>query len=245
KQSLKKLFAKYNLTGKSWAALTKSDPRYSDGTAVMEYQPEAGGLLQRGAIRYQVLVPSYTVMFAFFLVLTVGWMLVMERKHGTLRRLITAPLNLNSILAGKFLPTLLLSILQGFFLLLMGKLIFGMNWGTHPLWLIPLVISTSIAATGLALLIAAFARTESQVAIIGTLVVLILAGISGCLMPRELMPDAMKEFSRLTPQAWALDAYSQLLLNPIPNLTMVGTSCLMLLGFGFIFIVFARLSFRV
>ena len=37
-----------------------------------------------------------------------------------------------------------------------GKLIFGMNWGPQPLWLLPVVICTSVAATGLALLIAGF-----------------------------------------------------------------------------------------
>ena len=37
------------------------------------------GLLNRGAQRYQILVPSFTVMFAFFLVLTVGWVFVAER----------------------------------------------------------------------------------------------------------------------------------------------------------------------
>lgn len=244
KIALKKLFAKYNLTGKTWAALTKSDPRFAGTTDLLSYQPEQSGLLQRGAVRYQVLVPSYTVMFAFFMVLTVGWMFVAERRQGTLRRLLIAPLSLSAILAGKFLPCLLLSLFQGFFLLLMGKLIFGMSWGTASWWLIPVVGTTSFAATGLALLIASVAKTESQVAIFGTLLVLVLSGISGCLMPRELMPEAMKTFSRITPQAWALDAYAQLLINPTPNLTMVMTACLVLSGFGLAFVILARLSFR-
>lgn len=244
KIALKKLFAKYNLTGKTWASLTKSDPRMGSGAAMAEYQQESSGLLQRGAVRYQVLVPSYTVMFAFFMVLTVGWMFVAERRQGTLRRLFVSPLSKGMILAGKYLPCLLVSVAQGLFLLLMGKLIFGLNWGHEPMWLIPLVICTSIAATGLALLIAALARTESQVAIFGTLLVLILSGISGCLMPRELMPEAMKEISRVTPQAWALDAYAQLLLNSTPNLIMVRQACMALLGFGLGFVLLARLVFR-
>lgn len=244
KVALKKLFAKYNLTGKTWAALTKSDPRMGTGVELAQFQQESGGLLQRGAVRYQVLVPSYTVMFAFFMVLTVGWMFVAERRQGTLRRLFVAPLGINAILGGKFIPCYLLSIGQGFFLLLMGKLIFGLRFGPSPGWLIPVVLCTSFAATGLALLIAAVARTESQVAIFGTLLVLVLAGISGCLMPRELMPEAMKEISRVTPQAWALDAYAQLLLSSTPNIEMVSTACLALLGFGAGFIVLARLGFR-
>src|SRR4029078_5545119 len=102
------------------------------------YESESSGLLQRGAVRYQVLVPSYTVMFAFFMVLTVGWMFVAERRQGTLRGLFAAPLGTPVLLGGKLLPTFLLSAFQGFFLLLMGRLIFGMHWGPDPLWLVPL-----------------------------------------------------------------------------------------------------------
>lgn len=244
KIALKKLFAKYNLTGKTWAALTKSDPRFGSNNEILPYEAEASGLLQRGAVRYQVLVPSYTVMFAFFMVLTMGWMFVAERRQGTLQRLSVAPISRTAILMGKYLPCLLLSIVQGIFLLLMGKLIFGMSWGTAPVWLVPVVLCTSFAATGLAVLIAVIAKTESQVAIIGTLVVLVLAGISGCLMPRELMPETMKEFSRVTPQAWALDAYAQLLLSPTPNLTTVQFACLILIAFGVVFLFLSRIVFR-
>ena len=63
-------------------------------------------------------------------------------------------------------------------------------------------------------------------------------------MPRELMPEAMKQISRITPQAWALDAYAQLLLNPYPNLIMVQTACLVLCAFGLGFALLARLGFR-
>ncbi len=231
--ALKRLFPKYELTGKTWAALTKSEPRTGGGAGTTPYEEEGGtGLLRRGAVRYQILVPSYTVMFAFFLVLTVGWLFVSERRQGTLKRLRAAPLSRTQILLGKLLPCFVLSLAQGLFLLGMGKLIFGMSWGAAPVWLVPVVFTTSLAAMGMALLVASLARTETQVAIYGTLLVLVLAGMSGCLMPRELMPEQMKAISRITPHAWALDAYTQLLLNSAPNLAMVSTACLVLALFG-------------
>ena len=83
------------------------------------------------------------------------------------------------------------------------------------------------------MLVAGVARTEAQVAVYGTLLVLVLAGASGCLMgDPELMPDQMKQISRITPHAWALDAYSQLLLRPDPNLALVGEACAILAAFG-------------
>src|SRR2546430_14280063 len=93
--SLQEMFHKYNLQAKTWADLTldKSGPR-------------AGAAAPTGsrAERYQELVPSAVVMFAFFLVLNVGWLFVGERRQGTLLRLRAAPLARSEILFGKLLP---------------------------------------------------------------------------------------------------------------------------------------------
>src|SRR5206468_4083170 len=148
----------------------------------------------------------------------------MERRQGTLRRLRAAPVTKGQVLLGKLVPCLLLSLFQGFFLLLAGRLFFGMSWGPESwpfgrqvLMLAPVVFTTSLAAMGLSLLLAAVARSEIQVALIGSLLVLFLALLSGCLIPRELMPEAMLQVSHFTPHAWALDAYRQLLQRPAPG----------------------------
>jgi ABC-type Na+ efflux pump permease subunit len=232
--SIQKLFPRYNLTAKTWAALTKDVEHTSDGASMFAFQEEGHGLLKRGAVRYQLLVPSYLVMFAFFLVLTVGWLFVAERRQGTMTRLAAAPVARWQVLVGKLMPCLLLSLFQGFFILGAGRLVFGMSWGSDPLWLVPVVAATSLAAMGLAMLIAALAKTETQVAIYGTLLVLVLAGLSGCLMgDRDLMmTDQLKRISLVTPHAWALDAYRELLTAPHPNLSIVGWACAVLAGFG-------------
>jgi ABC-type multidrug transport system permease subunit len=179
-------------------------------------------------------------MFAFFLVLTVGWLFVAERRQGTMTRLAAAPVARRQNLAGKQLPCLLLSLFQGFFILVAGRLVFAMSWGSDPWWLVPLVSATSLAAMGLAMLIAALAKTETQVAIYGTLLVLVLAGLSGCLMgDRNLMPEQMQEISLVTPHAWALDAYRELLTAPQPNLHIVGQACVVLAVFGVGFLTLA------
>jgi ABC-type Na+ efflux pump permease subunit len=241
--AIQNLFPKYNLTAKTWAALTRSEPvPPGSGAGTKHYQGEGGsGWLNRGAIRYQLLVPSYTVMFAFFLVLTVGWLFVAERRQGTLKRLRAAPLSRTQILLGKLLPCYALSVAQGFILLGAGRVVFGMNWGPHPLWLVPLVLATSLAAMGMALLVAAVARTETQVSIYGTLLVLVLAGLSGAMMGnRELMPEQMQTISRITPHAWALDAYNELLLNlEDPKTWIIARACGVLAAFGVGFIVLA------
>jgi linearmycin/streptolysin S transport system permease protein len=239
--ALQKLFPNYDLTAKTWASLTRSRPTGREGAAAIGYQEDGTGWLKAGAFRYKLLVPSFLVMFAFFLVLTMGWMFVAERRQGTMKRLCAAPLSRTQILAGKLLPCFALSLFQGFFLLGAGKLVFGMDWGSQPLWLIPVVVTTSLAAMGLALLVASVAQTETQVAIYGTLLVMVLAGMSGALMgERALMSEQLQTLTRFTPHAWALDAYRQLLVNTeAPNLEIVIQSCVVLAGFGIGFLVLA------
>jgi ABC-type multidrug transport system permease subunit len=232
-EGVAELFSNYDFHAKTWAGLVKSAPREGNENGITAYHDTSGsGFLNRGALRYQILVPSYTVMFAFFLVLSVGWLFVSERKNGTLVRLRAAPLTRGQILFGKLIPCLIVSLAQGFFLLAAGRLIFGLTWGSRPELLVPVVICTSIAAVGLAVLVASIARTETQVSVYGTLLILILGGVSGSLMPRDLMPEKMKTASLFTPQAWALDAYSQLLASAHPDLGVIAASCGVLLAFG-------------
>jgi ABC-2 type transport system permease protein len=284
--ALREQFKKYELTGMTWARLTRAQddrapfvlaagtvgllgsprgqgpllavsaltpgrPDLPRGSGVVSrYENKEGsGLLHRGAYRYQLLVPSYTVMFAFFLVMTVGWLFTSERRQGTLKRLRAAPLTRGQILLGKLLPCFALSLLQGILLLLAGKLVFGMRWGPDSwslgeqiLWLLPVVFTTSLAAMGLAVLVAALARTEVQVALYGAVPALVLALIGGCVLPREMMPEQTQVFTLFTPQGWALDAYRELLVsnpNAVPNLAIVAEACGVLAGFGAAFLALA------
>jgi ABC-type multidrug transport system permease subunit len=178
-----------------------------------------------------------------------GWLFVAERRQGTLKRLRSAPVTRVQIVLGKLLPCFLLSIGQEMFLLVAGKLFFGLRWGPDSwslgqqlLWLLPVVLTTSLAAMGLALLVAALARTEIQVALYGAVPVLVLALVGGCVLPREMMPEHAQQFSLLTPHGWALDAYRELLdPNPgsRPNLAIVGRACGVLAGFGLGFLALA------
>jgi ABC-2 type transport system permease protein len=241
--ALAEQFKKYNLRGKTWASLTKSTEGCREAAEVSRYENREGsGPLRYGGEHYKHLVPMFVVMFVFFLVLIVGWVFVAERRQGTLRRLQTAPLTRGHILMGKMVPCFTLSVGQTLFLLIASRCLFGVRWGPEQwplgeqlIWLMPVVLSTSLAAMGLALLIAAVARSELQVAIYGGVLVLVLAVVGGCVLPRELMPETTQFFTLMTPQGWALDAYRELLggsANYQPNPTIVFRACGVLAGLG-------------
>ncbi len=215
-----------------------------EGSTPEEYKNRSGtGIISRGAQRYQVLVPMSTVLFAFFLVLIVGRSFVGEREHGTLKRLRAAPVTRGQVLLGKLVPSLVVSLLQGAALLAAGQFIWNMRLGPDDwalYWqnvgmLALVVVSTSVAAVGLAMLVAAVARSEMQVILLGGVAVVVLALVGGCILPREMMPENTQILTLLTPQGWSLNAYRELLdtdYKTLPNLAIVLKSCGALTAFG-------------
>ncbi len=181
---------------------------------------------------YLWVVPGFTVMFAFFLISIMARSFIIERDQGTLRRLLMAPIGTLPVLLGKTIPFYLTSILQCSLLFLCGRLVFGMPWGTQPVYLIPVILCTSAAATSLGLLLSTLVHTDQQVSSYGTTLILVLSSISGCFFPREFFPKMMKQISLFTPHAWSLKAFDAVLTQPSVDPLLVATCCGMLLVFA-------------
>lgn len=184
---------------------------------------------------YLILVPGFTVMFVFFLVNIMARSFIAERDQGTLRRLRLAPVTNASILIGKTLPFYLTSVLQVSLLFLCGRWLFNMSWGPEPIYLIPVILCTSLAATSLGLLLATLVHTDQQVSAYGTSLVLVLGGISGCMFPRVWLPAGMRQISLATPHAWSLEAFDAVLTRSSVDHMLVLECCAMLIFFAWLF----------
>jgi ABC-2 type transport system permease protein len=220
--------------------ILSSKVKHDDDSAVSE----VGAGKSRADIVYQYLVPSYTVMFVFYIVNFMAHSLVSERDTGTLARLLIAPLTRSGLMIGKTVPFLFISLSQTVLLFLAGKVLFQMSWGIYPWMLLPVMLSTSLAATSLGLLVATIVKNDSQVSAYGNFLVLTLAGLSGCLMPRSWQPELMQQVGLATPHAWALIAYDHLLNRDVPNLHTVARCCGVMLAFAAVFFVIGWWRFR-
>ena len=193
---------------------------------------------------YETLVPGFTVMFAFFLVNIMARSFLSERETGTLQRLRIAPVTPTSVLLGKTIPFFIIALIQSCLLFLFGRLLFGMSWGAAPWLLIPIIVCTSAAATALGLLVATVVRTDSQVSAYANFLVITMAGISGCFMPRDWLPDVMRTVSLATPHAWALIAYDHVLNARFPEVAAIVPCCAALLAFSTLFFILGSWRFR-
>ncbi|VAX38397.1 hypothetical protein MNBD_PLANCTO02-887 [hydrothermal vent metagenome] len=206
--------------------------------------PQSSPKKKKGNQVYQEVIPGFTVMFVFFLVNLMARSFISERELGTLKRLRMSPVRPTTILAGKTLPFLLISLVQTIILFISGRFLFGMSWGEQPVLILPIIFCTSLAATSLGLLVSTLVRTDSQVSAYGNFVVIVLAGVGGCFMPRDWMPQLMREISLATPHAWALMAYHQVLSQTTPNVVAIAQCCAALLGFTLLFFLCGAYRFR-
>lgn len=106
------------------------------------------------------------------------------------------------------------------------------------------MICTSLAATSLGLLLATIVQTDQQVAAYGTSLVILLASISGCFMPRDWLPPVMQTISLATPHAWSLIGFDVILTRRVVDTPVVLQSCAVLLGFSLAFFTAGYVRFR-
>jgi ABC-2 type transport system permease protein len=232
--------ARKNPVTRTWVeeAATDQDSKPAAASSVEKYIPQPTAV-------YSWIVPGFTVMFAFFVISVMARSFISERENGTLRRLLLAPISQTSVLAGKTIPFFLTSVIQCLLLFGCGRLLFGMPWGPAPIYLIPVILCTSLAATSLGLLLATMVHTDQQVSSYGTTLILVLSSLSGCFFPRDLFPQTMKQISLFTPHGWALKAFDAVLSQATVDVTTVATCCAMLVLFAVVFFATGSWRFRV
>lgn len=73
-------FEKYNLTGKTWASLTKS--MLDIGIIISQDESqETIKKIDKSVVRFQIFVPSMTVLFSFVFLFVSGWNIVAEKNN--------------------------------------------------------------------------------------------------------------------------------------------------------------------
>lgn len=154
-------------------------------------------------------------MGAMFVMLTVfGGMsaLVVERKQGTLQRLATMPLRRAEIVGGKVLARFGLGLLQYLVVLIVG-LIAGLHLGGDLLGLLVIALAFTLAVTTLSFAVGSRLENESQAHGLSLLLTLILAPLGGAWWPLEIVPPFMRTLGHVSPVAWAMDGYRQLIFE--------------------------------
>ena len=178
-------------------------------------------------------VPAYAIFGVFFIVLTIAKSFLRERLDGTFVRLLTAPIRKSVLIIGKLMPYLLVNLLQIALMFAVGTVVFDMRLGNLPAFAL-LSFGTAAAANGLGLLVAALGQSEAQVDTLAVLLAITLAALGGIMVPTFVMPEGLQQLSRLTPHAWALSGYQDVIVRGL-GVTDILPETAVLIGFAAIF----------
>ena len=101
------------------------------------------------------------VNFIMFSLMTAGMAMIMERKNGTLRRLMTTRVRRWELIAGKMAGMFALTFVQQILLIGVGQLFFGVDYLNDPAALLLMMVALSLVASSLGLLLAVAAHQRA------------------------------------------------------------------------------------
>jgi ABC-2 type transport system permease protein len=203
-------------------------------------QPETAGTITVSGFGQSV--PGMGSMYVLFAVLPMSAAFIRDRRQWTIQRTLTMPVGRAQILGGKLLGYFAIGAIQLTVIFTFGYLL-GLRYGSDPLALVLTMCAFILAATGLALMLTTFIKTEMRASSINLLVALTLAPLGGAWWPLDIVPGWMRVAGHVSPIAWAMDAYNALIFRDA-GLGGVMIPVLVLLGMAALFFAVGVLRFK-
>ena len=150
-----------------------------------------------------LILAGMMVFFMFFGASNVARTILTEEQDGTLSRMLTTPTSAGAILGGKFASVFVTVGVQTVILLVGGRVLFGIHWGSLDAVATLTAVGAAVAS-GLALLIISVVRSPGQAGAIGAGVYLVLALLGGNFTGTATTSGFYSTVQGFTPNGWLL-----------------------------------------
>lgn len=178
---------------------------------------------------------SQLVLFVFLTAMTGSAALILSRQLGITSRMLSTPTSASTVIAGESMGRLGQALVQGLYIIAFTFLVFRVDWG-DPVGSFLLLLAFSAVGAGAGMVMGSVFRNDQQAAGIGVVLSIGLAAMGGSMLPIELFSPTMKTIAHITPHAWALDGFAELLrrdgttLDILPELGVLAAYAAVLLG---------------
>ena len=159
--------------------------------------------------RFDLGAASQLVLFVFLTALTSSAALILTRQLGISSRMLSTPTPVGSIVVGESLGRFGVGLLQGLYIMGLTLIIFSVDWG-NPLGAMLILVALSAVGAGAGMLLGATFSNDQQASAVSPMIGIGLAALGGCMFPLELFSPTMQTVAHVTPHAWALDGFAEL-----------------------------------
>ncbi len=161
---------------------------------------------------FDYVAPGQLTLFMFINSLAVGAALVEMRTLGVARRMLASPTSLSTQVGGVLVSRMVFVLAQAALIVSFGLLLFGVDWG-DPAGAAAVIVAFGLVSVGAGILAGTLARSPDQTTAVGVPLAIGLAMLGGCAWPSFLMPEWMQTVAKVTPHAWAMEAWTAMIFE--------------------------------
>lgn len=176
------------------------------------------------------------------LILT-GISVVREREKRTLEQLLVTPVTKSVFIIGKLLPYIAIALLDFYFIVAAGWLLFELPQPSSQLLMFVLALTYVAVMISLGLLISLLAKTQQQAMFFAIFIIIPSVLLSGFIFPLEAIPSSVRPISYLIPFTYFVEIIRGLLVKHTEFIDLL-PSFAALLGFVVLFVSASILKFR-
>lgn len=175
----------------------KNPLKITSTVANTNIQSGYGGMKQ-SMIGFSVFFSMYTMVFSIGTILS-------DKRYKTWDRMMISPVSMTSILGGTMVVSFLVGIMQMSVLILGGKYLFGIDWGSSIAGILTVTTVFVFTITSLGLMLSGIVKTEAQLGAIAPVVLTSTSMLGGTMWPLEIVNNKILLFlAELTPQKWVM-----------------------------------------
>ena len=157
------------------------------------------------------------LIFIMFFIASSSGSIIDEKKNGTLERLQYSGTTQIEIVFGQIFSLLVVGWIQVALLLLIGKYLYKINWGSSYVGLILLFTAFLLCSATLGVLLANLSKNRKQLISLIALVIMPTSLLGGCMWSKEMMSELLIKVSYFTPQSWMMDGIIDVVVRDTMN----------------------------
>lgn len=202
---------------------------YSDGSYKLSYTSVDKGEGNKSKTNTAM---AFIVLNLLFSATSATNIILKDREKNVFTRLFTTPMTRFKYIFQSLLSFLVITFVQITLYFLVFKYIFKFNLGDSPLSLYSLFLIFGIFTISLGVFITTHSKDLRVSGTISTLVILPFAMLGGCFWPIDVMPNVLKNISKVIPTTWINTSNSNILYGSTLSNEM--TTIALLLGISLV-----------